>query len=42
MKVRPSPQWGTEIGATARVRELTRRDLDRQLLRDRLLAGAAS
>ena len=28
--------------ATVRVRELTRKDLDRQRLRDRLLTGAAS
>ncbi len=42
MKVRPAPQWGTEIGATARIRELTRKDLDRQRLRDWLLEGPAS
>ena len=42
MKVGPHTQPGTAMEATVRVRELTRRDLDRQRLRDQLLEGAAS
>ncbi len=42
MKVGPHTQSGAAMEATAPVRELTRKDLDRQRLRDRLLTGAAS
>ncbi len=38
----PSPKCGTPMEATVRAPELTRKDLDRQRLRDRLLTGAAS
>ena len=38
----PSPKCGAAMEATVRAPELTRKDLDRQRLRDWLLAGAAS
>ena len=40
--MRPYTQPGASTDATVRAPELTRKDLDRQRLRDQLLAGAAS